>query len=571
MTSADPTPREEVLPSIPEMVAQSAQRWPDRPALAQRAPEWSLTYGELDRLITHLARGIKELGLKRGERCALLGPNSIYWGAAYVAVQRAGGVCVPLDSLLSENELRLLLADAKVRLAFVAPRFLDCVLETHRGFPGPKAIVCLGPERRGEVPDGVVPFEEVVERGERSKVKLQPAGMDQNAAIIYTSGTTGNPKGVMLSHRNFIADAKACSQAVEIGRERFISVLPIHHTFEFTAGFILPLLTGCSVTYARSLKSRYIIEDIRASKATVMLGVPLLFQKMMEGLLRAVERQPLPKRMAFRATLKAVHTAERMGRPWLGRRLFKGLREKAGLASLRMLIAGGAPLPPKVPRFFRWLGFLMLQGYGLTEASPVLTINPPDAPKDESIGKPLPGVDVRILNPDEDGVGELAFRGPMIMQGYLNNEEATREVLSADGWLRTGDLGYRDHDGYLYVCGRAKNLIVTPAGKNVYPEEIENEINQSPYILESMVYGRQLPSGGEEVCAVIVPDYEAIGELMGKKHMDEGAVKGLCDKEIRRINQGLASYKRIKSYTIRDEELVKTSTKKIKRHLAKVP
>jgi len=558
------------LPSIPEMVARSAHRWPQRPALRQRTPEWSLTYRELDELVTGLARGVKALGLKRGERCAILGPNSIHWGVAYLAVQRAGGVCVPLDSLLSENELRLLLADAKVRLAFVAPRFLDCVLETHRGFPGPKAVVCLGPETDGGLPSGVMGFHEVLDLGNRCREGPRPAAPDDLAAIIYTSGTTGNPKGVMLTHRNIVSDALACTRAVEIGQERFISVLPLHHTFEFTAGFVLPLMTGCSVTYARSLKSRYIIEDIRASQATVMLGVPLLFQKMMEGILRRVEKAPLSRRMAFKAAMTAVRAGERVGNPWLGRRLFRRLREQAGLGSLRMLIAGGAPLPARIPRFFRRLGLLMLQGYGLTEASPVLTLNPPDAPKDESIGKPLPGVEVRILHPDEDGVGELAFRGPMVMQGYYNNEEATRQVLTDDGFLRTGDLGYQDREGYLYICGRAKNLIVTPAGKNVYPEEIEAELNQSPYILESMVYGRPLQGGGEEVCALIVPDYETIGEMVGKGHLGEETVRGLMEKEVRRLNRRLASYKRIKEFTLRDEELIKTSTKKIKRHMAPV-
>ncbi len=559
----------EKIVTIPEVVANTAREYPDRLALRQRAPEWSLTYRQLDELVTDMARGLRSLGVKPGDKCAILGPNSVFWGASYLAVQRAGAICVPLDSLLGENELRLLLADAQVKAAFVAPRFLDCILETHKKFPRPRHVVCLGPERGGEVPTGVMPFEELAERGRKEKAKLPKLSVDGLAAIIYTSGTTGNPKGVMLTHRNIVSDAAACSLAVNIGEERFISVLPMHHTFECTAGFILPLFTGCSVTYARSLKSRYIIEDIKASQATVMLGVPLLFQKMLDGILRAIDNQPMVKKAAFKTILKSVQMAEKAGKKWMGRRLFKGLREKAGLGTIRMFIAGGAPLPPHIPRFFRWLGFLMLQGYGLTEASPVLTINPEDAPKDESIGKPLPSAEVKILNPNPEGVGELAFRGPMIMKGYYNNEKATREAITPDGWLKTGDLGFQDHEGYLYVCGRAKNLIVTPAGKNVYPEELENEINRSPYILESMVYGHPLPEGGEEVRAVIVPDYETIGEMMAGKHIDEEFIKGLMRKEVKRINGSLASYKRIKSYTIRDEELVKTSTKKIKRHLVK--
>jgi len=299
-----------------------------------------------------------------------------------------------------------------------------------------------------------------------------------------------------------------------------------------------------------------------------MLGVPLLFQKMFEGIERKIKRSPLPRRTLLKGLFKAVDLAGRIGREEEAARvLFTKIREKAGLGSLRFFVSGGAPLPPAVPRNFRRLGIKLFQGYGLTEASPVLTLNPVDAPKDASIGLPLPGVEVKIADPNREGVGELCFRGPMIMKGYYENPEATREAIDEEGFLHTGDLGYRDKDGYLYICGRAKNLIVTPAGKNVYPEEVEFALNRSPFILESMVYGVPTERGGEEVAAVIVPDYESIDRHFEGKHLTEEDVHGIISKEVKKAMRNLADYKRVKRFVIWDEELPKTSTRKIKRHL----
>ncbi len=561
----------DVLP-IPEVVRACSRKFGEKVALVAREKggDRRITYKELGKKVELLARGLAKLGFSANSKCAILGPNSPEWAMAYLAIQTAGGICVPLDSLLSPNEIRHLLADSKAEYAFVAPKFLDILLDTHRGFPSPRKIIVLACEDEEPIGD-VISFNALINLGKEHKAKLPGRKLDDIASIIYTSGTTGQPKGVMLTHGNIISDVAACFAAIDIREERFLSVLPMHHTFECTAGFLLPLYSGCTVTYARSLKSKYIIEDLQASRATVMLGVPLLFQKMLESIHRAVERSPVIKRGAFTGLMKAVKLGEKLGKKELGKHLFKGLREKAGLGHLRLLVVGGAPLMPYIPGEFRRLGLKMIQGYGLTEASPVLTINPVEDPVDESIGKPLPSVEVKVLNPDDSGVGELAFKGPMIMKGYYQNEVATREVLTEDGWLKTGDLGFQDDKGYLYICGRGKNLIVTPAGKNVYPEELEGELNRSPFVLESMVYGHPLPTGGEEVRAVIVPDYETLGHQFGGKRLDEKQVYKIIKKEVKRANQKIASYKRIKSFTLQDEEFIKTSTKKIKRHLFKAP
>lgn len=569
-------PRHKGVMPIPEMLMAAVQEYGSQPCLIARdtQPNRVITYEELLVHVQRLARGLAGLGVGFQDRCAILGPNSPEWAMAYLAISYAGAICVPLDSMLTENEIRHLLSNAQVKVAFVAPKFLDCVFNTHKDFPGPKHVVVLS-ENPDNSPAAVLSMQGLMERGKTHKKPLPHPGLYDIASIIYTSGTTGTPKGVMLTHCNIVSDVAACYSAVQIGQERFLSVLPMHHTFECTAGFLLPLYSGSSITFARSLKSNQILEDLKASKATVMLGVPLLFQKMLDGIYKAVERKPFVQRQAFKTLMKAVRAAERLGKYNLGMSLFRSLRNKAGLGHLRLMVVGGAPLMPHVPVEFRRLGFSMLQGYGLTEASPVLTFNRDKNVAPESIGKPLPGVNVRILEPDANGIGELIFQGPMVMKGYYNNPEVTAEVLMKDEnggiWLRTGDLGIQDKNGLLYVSGRAKNLIVTAAGKNIYPEEIEAELNMSPFILESMVYGQRTEQNEEEVRAVIVPNYEEIGSHLAASKMTEQAVQELISREVRKVNQRLASYKKIKGFILVEEELPKTSTRKIKRHLFKIP
>ncbi|MBW1718766.1 MAG: AMP-binding protein [Deltaproteobacteria bacterium] len=555
--------------TLPEMVRRSAYEFGNRPALIAREPQGDrvITFGELGSKVKSLAKGLIACGLPKNGKCAILGLNSPEWAVAYLAITSAGGICVPIDTLLSKNEILHLMSDAKVDMAFVAPKFLDWVLDTSKGFPKPKWVIAMTLDTKN-IPGDAIAFEELVRKGQQAQDPLPRRVPEDVAAIIYTSGTTGNPKGVMLTHGNIVSDITACYQAIKFKQEHFLSILPMHHMFECTAGFLLPIFSGSTITFARSLKSRSILEDLKASRATVMFGVPLLFRKMLDGIHSAISRVPSAQQMIFHVLMNTVKTGEKLGIKSLGMHLFRSLREQAGLDSLRFLVVGGAPLMPQIPKEFRWLGIKMLQGYGLTEASPVLTFSPVDEPVDESIGKPLSGVEVRILEPDETGVGELAFKGPMIMKGYYKAPEATREVLDSDGWLKTGDLGYQDKKGYLYICGRAKNIIVTPAGKNIYPEEIEAEINLRPLILESIVYGHKTESG-EKISAVIVPDYEAIGKHSPKKYLSDQDIHKLIAKEVKTANQALAAFKRVKSFTLTDEEFPKSSTKKIKRHLFK--
>jgi len=555
--------------SIPEVIQRSAEDFASSKALSifRKGSYQDFTYAEVGKLVKHIAFGLKSLGFPYKEKCAILGPNSPEWGLAYLGVLSAGGICIPIDSLLKHYEVFHILKETKVKWIFLSIKYLDDILEIDEDLNQIKHIIVFESEIDIKSKK-VITLEELIFKGEKKPKKLSFPDVSEVAVIIYTSGTTGRAKGVMLTHKNIISDVSACYKSLPIYEtDRFLSVLPMHHTFECTAGFLLPLYSGAHITFARSLKSRDILEDLKNSRTTVMLGVPLLFQKLYERIMKGIEKVSFPKKALIRSFLKVVDFSSKFGmEEKFARNLFKNLREKAGLSSLRFFVCGGAPLPSYLPKAFRKFGIKLIQGYGLTEASPVLTVNHPDNPVDESVGLPLPEVKVKVRNFDSEGIGELCFKGPMIMKGYYQNPAATKNAFDEEGFLCTGDLGYVDENGYVYICGRAKNVIVTPSGKNVYPEEIENEINKSPYILESVVFG--FPTeGGEEVWAVIVPDYESIEKDFPLKELNEDQIEKIISQEIKKYTQNLAMFKRIKKFVIRDEEFPKTTTRKVKRHL----
>jgi len=555
--------------SIPEIFFRSVKDFGSRYlfSIFRNGKYQHFTYKEAGERVELLASGLRALGFSYKEKASVLGPNSPEWAISYLSILSAGGICIPIDSLLKRYEFRHILEEAKVRWIFLSSKYLDDILEINEELSLFKYIIVFEKPTK-EVPKNVITLEELIEKGRRKPLKPHFSKLEELAVIIYTSGTTGKAKGVMLTHKNIVSDVAACYKSLPVYEtDRFLSVLPMHHTFECTGGFLLPLYSGAHITFARSLKSKDILEDLKNSQTTIMLGVPLLFEKLYQGIIKAIEKVSFPKKALIHSFLQLVSFSEKIGQEErIAKILFKNLREKAGLSHLRFFVSGGAPLPPYLPKAFRKFGIRLIQGYGLTEASPVLTVNHPDYPKDESVGLPLPEVEVKVLNPNSEGIGELCFRGPMIMKGYYENPEATREAFDEEGFLKTGDLGYVDKEGYVYVCGRAKNVIVTPAGKNVYPEEIEFELNKSPYILESMVFGFPR-AGGEEVWAVIVPDYEAIDRDFQGKKLTEKDIEEIISREVKTYMANLALYKRIKKFIIQDEEMPKTTTRKIKRHL----
>ncbi len=522
-----------------------------------------IDYNELHRRVTAVARWLIGQGINAGDRVAVLGQNSPDWAISYLGIQTSGAVAVPVDSLMPPSGIRHIISDSGSQIIFAGDKFLE-MLDEMEPIKTLKQTIAFNLVSK----PATMSLAEVVEAGEERDDELPDRDLDDLAAILYTSGTTGHSKGVMLTQRNIITNVAAVYSLFGIGPEdTFLSVLPVHHSFEATAGFLLPIYSGSSITYARSLKSAEIVEDIKNTGVTFMVGVPLLFEKMMMGMQRKLKQAGKDKLVK---TLMGVAKAGSAVGLNLSKPLFKGLRSKAGMDKIRIFCSGGGPLDPQVAIFFNTLGLNLFQGYGLTETSPVTHVNRPWKIKHHTVGPVIPGVECKILDVNDQGVGEVCIKGPNVFKGYYKNDKATAETFTDDGWFRTGDLGLIDSDGYLQITGRAKNMIVTGGGKNVYPEEIEHYINHSDFIAESLVLGVPREKGlGEEVAALIFPDYEQVDLHFENKKVkaEPDDVHSLIKSEIQKYQKELADYKRIRTFRLVDEEFQKTSTKKIKRFL----
>jgi len=542
---------------IPQLVEESARRDPERPALMVHRGGGKvdkISYAQLWDKVVRLSSFIQKAGINPGEHIALLGTNSPEWATAYLAIQSAGCVVVPLDPAQRPQELRHIIRHSDSVAIFLAKRFEEVLTED-------------GEDAFPEMSKFFLENIDALIKTETKPVPVRfPESDDATAVIIYTSGTTGSPKGVVLSHKNIVSDIEGMVPRFPFTtRDNFLSVLPVHHAFEATAGFLTPLAIGCGIGYARALRAKEILEDIGAYDATIMLGVPLLFEKFHRGILKGVEQKGRMAKTVFSSLMGFTKLIDSALKIRSGAKIFKKFRQKAGFGNMWLMISGGAAINPETVRFFNHFGVVFCQGYGLTETSPVLTVNPPDRNKPESVGPPIGSAEIKIDSPNSEGVGEILARGPMVFEKYYKNPEATQQAFTPDGWFRTGDLGRLDEDGYLYIVGRAKNLIVTAGGKNLYPEEIEEKLNDSPYILESLVIGVK-KKGGEEPFAIIVPDFDAIDQKFGVG-WDEEKISGIIKAEVEKVNSQIAPYKRIKGFKIQAEEFPKTSTRKIKRYL----
>jgi long-chain acyl-CoA synthetase len=550
--------------TIPELVARSADEHKGNIALRMRRGGrfFEISFEELKQETEDMAAGLQAKGVKPGARIAILSENRPEWAIAYLATLRAGCASVPLCPQLKAHELKHILSVAGCEYLFASASFAEVGAEITDGLPSIKGIISLDG-------DGPLSSSDLAIEGKDSGAHPGMPSEDDLAGLLFTSGTTGMAKGVMLSHKNIVSDVESLCEALEVTPlDNMISVLPLYHTFEATCGMLAPLAMGACVTYARSFKPREILKDIQDTKGTIILGVPLLYEMVLAGIYSGVKKARPLERGVFKTAwglsrgLEALHL-----RP--GKFLFKSFRKKAGMSSLRLMICGGAPLSHEYAMGFKRLGFTFLEGYGLTEASPVLTVNRLGKEKIGSVGQALPRVEVKIYNPDDTGVGEIIARGDNVMQGYFGAPQETEKVLR-DGWLHTGDLGRLDKDGYLYITGRAKSLIVTKAGKNVYPEDIEDELGKSRLLKEVLVVGRTDPeTKREKIHAIVFPDYEVLdaeAAERGKPFTSE-EIELLVGEEVKKCNTALPDYKKIKEFEIRQEEFPKTSMGKIKRFL----
>ncbi|MEO0138150.1 MAG: long-chain fatty acid--CoA ligase [candidate division WOR-3 bacterium] len=536
------------MKTLGEIFEHSVKNYPEKIALKKGNTVY--TYAQLKDRVLALQQYLLHLGLKPKERFAILGENSPEWAISYLGILRAGLVCVPLDALHSEAELLHILRESEAKGVLVSELHKYKIVGLKGDLKRLKWIISMEEIKKLPTPTG------------EHSIKIEP---DALAVLIFTSGTTGLAKAVMLSHKNIIANLQSIEKVIPVyPTDTFVSIIPMHHTFEATCGFLYPLYRGVSIYYPPSLKPNELIATFKEAKVTCLIAVPLLFEKFLAGVERKIARAPLPAKLLF-TTMSGVTSIFK----FLRRPFFSRIRKEMGLENLRLAVSGGAALSAKVARGLEMFGIPILQGYGLTEAAPVVSVNPPDRPKNETVGKPLPGIEVKISEPDEDGVGELMVKGPNVMLGYYNNKEATAEVLK-DGWLYTGDLGYIDAEGYIHITGRKKSLIVTASGKNIIPEELEEKLLTSKWIKEVLVVPRiDACTKKEEVCALIFPDYELLEEysITHNLNLQFNDIENLIREEIKKVNEDLPPYKRITKFEIREEEFPKTTTQKIKRHM----
>jgi len=546
--------------TIRDMI-RNAERQFDNVAFQIRREDGSfrkLTYPEAVRQIKQLMQAFKSLGLKSTDKIAILSENRPEWSVSYLAVASYGAIAVPLDSLAENALLERVLVHSEAKYLIFSSKFKEFVDDLDID------IKLVNFDLLAE--DGkCLSFGDLL-RDEISWDELDDLRDDALAAILYTSGTTGGPKGVMLSHKNIVSNVTTACSLFKVGRsDKLVSVLPLHHTFEATAGFLAPFLVGAMVTHSESLKSTKIVQNLKDTKATILVGVPLLFQLFYEGIIREVLDKGPAVKFIFNVLLRLSRLLGIVGVN-AGRIFFFFIHNKLG-GHIRFWVAGGAAIDADLLRAFLTLGITIYQGYGLTESSPVISACNSKANRFGSVGRPLPGIEIKIKDPDRSGVGEIVAKGPNIMQGYYKNEDATREVLK-DGWLYTGDLGYVDKEGFLYISGRIKDIIVSSAGVNVYPDEIEFEMSKIAYIKESCVIGRRVErgirKGTEDVVAIVQPDIEAFEKngLGTEVHDMHEVIWG----EIEKLNESLPMHKRISSLEIRLGDFPKTSTRKIKRY-----
>lgn len=556
-------------PTLPELFRITTMRYPDRAAFTTFDPErLSLSYREAYGTILGLAGAFLAAGISPGDRIAVTGKNSPEWAIAYLATLAAGGTVVPIDYQLHDAEIRNLIVASGAKLLAVDAERYDALSDA---VPGTAYGLARGlPSYVLDVAQDRLP--EAWSNGAPPPVPVSRTGSDL-AAIMYTSGTTGRPKGVMLTHENFVADCFLAQANLAIYHtDVFYALLPIHHSYSMLAVFIESFSVGAETVFGKRIAITQILHDLRTAGVTMFLGVPLLFNKLIAGILRGVREKGALVYGIIRTLMGISGLVKKMTGINPGKKLFHSVLEKASLSTIRICISGGGPLAPSVFRKYNQLGIDFVQGYGLTETSPILTLNPIDHYKEQSVGRVIPRAEMKIIDPDHRGAGEIAVRGPMVMQGYYEMPEETAEVFTDDGFFRTGDVGYLDGENYLYLTGRAKNLIVSEGGKNVYPEEIENAFQLYGEIDQILVRGYQENRHDrvEQIEALVHPDRDffaagAPGAAEDGSALPAEGIEARIRAIVAEVNKRLQPYQRISRVQILSEAMEMTSTKKIKR------
>ena len=529
---------------LKDMLNQTGKVYGDRPAYIFKTEE----KGKF-RIITH-----KEFR----ENINALGTTLIH-----LAVAAGVGVIVPLDKALPDNELESLILRSQVEAIIYSSKY-DAIMNTLREKKNTnlKYFISMDLEENTQ---GIYAEKALVEKGKKlladgnktyidAKIDAEKMGI-----MLFPSGTTAMSKAVMLSHKNLVTNVMDIIQRFDLTDEdRFLSFLPLHHVFECTVGFLYPISIGGSIAFCEGVK--HMAENIKEFEITAMISVPAVFDIIYRKVMKTIEKKG---KLANLEKGKKVSQFLLKMKIDLRKQLFKEVHESLG-PKLKLVVTGGAALDPETEKGFNDLGFDVEQGYGLTETAPVIAAETPKCRRLGSIGKKFPSVEVKIDEPDEEGIGELMAKGPSVMLGYYENEEATKSTLESDGWFHTGDLARIDKDGFIYISGRKKSVIVLNNGKNVFPEEIETLLNKVEGIKETFVFEKKEDDGDVKVCVEIVYDKELIKELY---HIEgEEKIKEFLWDKVKEVNKLMPKYKYVREMVITEEPLIKTTTLKIKRH-----
>ena len=549
-----------------EMVEYSVKNFPDNVAYKYKKDYTAKNIEYIEKTYKQVGKDIKNFSTAllnkelEGKRIVLIGNNRYEWCISYLAITCGDMVVVPIDKALPDNEIENLVKRSEAEVAIFDKKYLEVMKRIKAEDLNLQLLICMDEIKD----DGIEIFSEILEEGKElldngnNKYDNIKINEEKMAIMLFTSGTTNEPKAVMLSQKNICANLSDFTKWVRLyPTDTLLSFLPIHHTFECTITFLYGFFNGCTVAFCDGLK--YIQKNLAEYKVSIFVAVPLVLETMYKKIKKAIEEQ---------GKTKLINTMTKISKGLLKckidirKKIFKQILDNFG-GKLRLVLYGAAPMNKETIVGFNNFGIDLVQGYGLTETSPVIAAETDKEKRPGSVGLALPSLNVKISNPNENGEGEIIVKGPSVMLGYYNNEEENKKALK-DEWFYTGDYGYIDNDGFLWVTGRKKDIIVLRNGKNVYPQEIEFLINKLPYVKESLVYQRERNSTDTMLCAKIVYDEDIIKETFGDK--TEKEYQDLIFEEIKKINKTLPVFKHVKSISITTKEFVKTTTQKVKRY-----
>ncbi len=554
----------EEITNFKDMIYRSAKVFSSRTAFKLKDKNkniYTVTYSEFKKDIMALGTALINKGFLNKKIC-IIGKNSYEWAVSYLAASIVG-VVVPIDKELHTDDVINFMNISEAEAILGDEKNLNLIIENYEKLNNKNISFISFQENNNNELTYFYNFKDIgqnlINSGDTrfDEIKINP---DEMKILLFTSGTTGKAKGVCLSHRNICSNILSIYGIVKVRRnDLFFSVLPLHHTYECTIGFLLPIYSGASIAYCEGLK--YILKNMNEYHPSVILCVPLLLENMHKNIIKNLNKSLPDKYKSKDKTSNPYNSLPFYFKPFIKSKIKNSLGGR-----LRVFIVGAAPVNPIIADDFDLLGLNSLQGYGLTECSPLVAGNTDFYKRNDSAGLPIPNVTYKINNPNSEGVGEIVVKGPNVMLGYYNDEAETNKTI-IDGWFHTGDLGKIDENGYLYITGRCKSVIVTKNGKNIYPEELEYYLNDSPLISEALVLGIHKDNDDETyINAQIFPNMEAIKENFKGSIPTKDEIKKIISDVISSVNKKLPNYKHIKDFVIRDKEFEKTTTKKIKRY-----